>query len=186
MDQSGVFIDPTYEVAIRGYGLQNGRAVGLPETSVREALREFPQLTFISSPVDTYIFPIGAGKGSATRKVMDGTMAVRETSAAIGDTENDLPMLGCVAKAYVPANASKEMRCEALRRGYSLTGAPFQRGLLQAVQDLTRDEQGLPANSSGSKHREQIQRQHILKTMLEIGDRSVMQHLTNALRRNRL
>lgn len=186
MDKGGVFIDPTYEVAIRAYGLTDGRAAGLPETSVREALREFPQLTFISSPVDTYIFPVGAGKGSATRKVVDRMMAVRETSAAIGDTENDLPMLACVAKAYVPANANKEMRREALRRGHSMTGAPFQRGLLQAVQDLTGDQQGLSAIYLGAEHREKIQKQHILKTMLEIGDRTAVQHLISVLRRNRL
>jgi len=186
MDQNGVFIDPTYEVAIRGYGLQSGQAVGLPETFVREALREFPRLTFISSPVDTYIVPVGAGKGSSTRKVMDKMMAVRETSAAIGDTDNDLPMLGCVAKAYVPANANKEMRHEALRLGHSLMRAPFQRGLLQAVQDLTGDRQGLQTISPESEHRDQIQKQHILMTMLEIGDRTAVQHLISALRRNRL
>ncbi len=185
-DNSGVFLDPTYEFAIRGYGLENGRAVGLPEAFVREALREFPQLTFISSPVDTYIFPAEAGKASATGKVMEMKGAARASCAAIGDTEHDLPMLGCVKSAYVVANASKEVRRDARQRGYSVLSAPFQRGLLQAVLDLTGDRQASHANAAEAECRKASQKPHILKMMLSVGDRTAVQHWMGALRRNRL
>ena len=62
-------------------------------------------------------------------------------------------MLGSVAKAYVPANASKEMRREAHQRGYSVLSAPFQRGLLQAVQELTGDGKAT-ASAAETKHGE--------------------------------
>ena len=184
-EERGVFLDLTYEVAIRGYGIENGSAVGLAETLVREALREFPLLTFISSPVDTYILPAGTGKASATRKVMELMTAAHERSAAIGDTEHDLPMLGEVARAYLPANASKEVRREARQRGYSVLSAPFQSGLLQAVEELTGERQGGRASTAEARD-EHDGKEHILKTLLSVGDRGAARHWLSALRGKRL
>jgi hydroxymethylpyrimidine pyrophosphatase-like HAD family hydrolase len=184
-EERGVFLDLTYEVAIRGYGIENGSAVGLAETLVREALREFPLLTFISSPVDTYILPAGTGKASATRKVMELMTAAHERSAAIGDTDHDLPMLGEVARAYLPANASKEVRREARQRGYSVLSAPFQSGLLQAVEELTGERQGGRASTAEARD-EHDGKEHILKTLLSVGDRGAARHWLSALRGKRL
>jgi hydroxymethylpyrimidine pyrophosphatase-like HAD family hydrolase/adenine/guanine phosphoribosyltransferase-like PRPP-binding protein len=184
-EKPGVFLDPTYEVAIRGYGLENGSAVGLPETLVREALREFPRLTFISSPVDTYIMPAGTGKASATRKVMELKTAAQERSGAIGDTEHDLPMLGEVAKAYLPANLSREVRREARQRGYSVLSAPFQSGLLQAVEDLTGERQSGRASAVEARDGH-AGKEHILKTLLSVSDRGAARQWLGALRRKRL
>jgi orotate phosphoribosyltransferase len=180
--EPGVFLDHTYEVAIRAYRIENGQAVGLTEEFIREALRDFPQLTFVSSPVDTYIRPIEAGKGSSTRRVMEELSVTRQACAAIGDSEPDMEMLGSVAWAYVPGNASKALRKDARRRGYSVMKAPFQRGLLQAVQELTGNTQGMQVgNPPEEEHTE-----HILKTLLAVGDRTPLQHALAILTFNRL
>jgi len=179
--ESGVFLDQTYEVAIRAYRIENGRAVGLPEGFLHEVLRDFPQLTRVSGPVDTYIVPVEAGKGPATKKVMEELSVARKACAAMGDTENDLEMLGSVAKAYVPANSGRAMRREARQRGYSVLSAPFQRGLLQAAQELTGDTQGLPASNADAAHPE-----HILTALLSVCDRTALQHWLGMLKFNRL
>lgn len=179
--ESGVFLDQTYEVAIRAYRFENCRAVGLPQAFIHELLLDFPQLTFLSSPVDTYIFPNEAGKGSATRSVMERLSVDRQSCAAIGDSMADLEMLGSVGKAYVPANASKPMRREALQRRYSVLNAPFQRGLLQAVQELTGHAQGVPASNGQAEGSE-----HILKALLSVGDRTLLQHWMAMLNFDRL
>jgi hydroxymethylpyrimidine pyrophosphatase-like HAD family hydrolase len=180
--EPGVFLDHTYEVAIRAYRIENGQAVGLTEEFIREALRDFPQLTFVSSPVDTYIRPIEAGKGSSTRRVMEELSVTRQACAAIGDSDPDMEMLGSVAWAYVPGNASKALRKDARRRGYSVMKAPFQRGLLQAVQELTGNTQGMQVgNPPEEEHTE-----HILKTLLAVGDRTPLQHALAILTFNRL
>ncbi len=179
--ESGVYLDQTYEVAIRAYRIENGRAVGLSEAFIHEVLRDFPQLTYVSSPVDTYFIPVEAGKGSATRRVMEWRAVARKACAAMGDTENDLEMLGSVAKAYVPANASVAMRREAQQRGYSVLSGPFQRGLLQAAQELTKDTLGLPAGGAGAEKPE-----HMMKTLLAVCDRTTLQHWMAILKFNRL
>ncbi len=178
--EGGVFLDNTYEIAIRAYRIENSQAVGLPETFVRDVLRDFPQLTFISSPVDTYIFPVEAGKGSATVSVMERLSVSRQSCAAMGDSWPDLEMLGSVGKAYVPANASKALRHDARQRGYSVMSAPFQRGLLQAALDLTGSMQG-ELQSSASERPE-----HILKTLLSVGDRTTWQHWMGILKFDKL
>jgi hydroxymethylpyrimidine pyrophosphatase-like HAD family hydrolase len=179
--ESGVFLDHTYEVAIRAYRIENGQAVGLPEAFLQEVLQDFPQLRCVCSPVDTYILPVEAGKGPATRRVMEELSVARRACAAMGDTENDLEMLGSVGKAYVPGNASRAMRRESRQRGFSVLGAPMQRGLLQAVQELTGDTQGLPKNNAEASHPE-----HILKALLTVSDRTPLQHWMGLLRFGRV
>ncbi len=179
--ESGVFCDQTYEVGIRAYRIEHGQAVGLTEAFVGEVLKDLPELTSVCSSVDTYFIPVEAGKGAATRRVME-TLSVAPTAcAAMGDTENDLEMLGSVAKPYVPANASKAMRGEARQRGYSVMSAPYQRGLLQAAQELTGDQQGLAAGKAEDERPE-----HILKTLLSVCDRTALQHWMGILKRDRL
>ncbi len=178
--ESGIFLDRTYEVAIRAYQIENGSAVCLPEAFVRDALRDFPQLTFLSSPVDTYIYPVEAGKGSATRRVMEQFSVTRQACAAIGDSGPDLEMLGSVARGYVPANASRALRRDAHRRGHSVLSAPYQRGLLRAAQDLT-GAQDLPASNAQAEHPE-----HLLKALLSVGDRTALQHCMGMLKFDRL
>jgi hydroxymethylpyrimidine pyrophosphatase-like HAD family hydrolase len=179
--ESGIFLDYTYEVAIRAYRVENFNAVGLSNGFIDAVLKDFPQLTSISSPVDTYFIPVEGGKGMATRKVMKELSVASSACAAMGDTENDLAMLGSVAKAYVPANASRTMRREARQRGHSVLSTPFQRGLLQAAQELTRDTKGLPESDARDSHTE-----HILKTLLSVCDRSALQHWLGMLKFNRL
>jgi hypothetical protein len=116
---------------------------------------------------------------------MELMTSAHERSAAIGDTEHDLPMLGEVAKAYLPANASKEVRREARQRGYSVLSAPFQSGLLQAVEELTGERQG--GRASAVKARDgRDGKEHILKTLLSVSDRTAVQHWLGALRRKSL
>ena len=181
-DESGVFLDPTYEVAIRAYRIENGRAVGLPETFIHEAAARLSATDMYFQPGGhIYLFRSRREKARPPRRVMEEMSVAREACAAMGDTENDLEMLGSVAKAYVPANASRAMRHEARERGYSVLSAPFQRGLLQAVQELTGDKQGLPANNAQAAHPE-----HILKTLLSVCDRTPLQHWMGMLRLDRL
>jgi hydroxymethylpyrimidine pyrophosphatase-like HAD family hydrolase/adenine/guanine phosphoribosyltransferase-like PRPP-binding protein len=180
--QSGIFLDPTYEFAIRAYQIQERHSVCLPQAFVDEALREFPQLTFLSSPLDTYIFPVDAGKGSATKQVMEQLSVPHERTAAIGDSEFDLPMLDSVAKAYVPANASEAMLHDPLRR-YTVMSAPFQRGLVQAVEHLTANPQSTAELLSRPVH---ATPEHILRTLLRVGDRTTLEHWMAVLRYKQL
>lgn len=174
----GIYLDPTYEVAIRAYQIKNGQALCLPQELLDETLRDFPLMTALPSAVDVYFVPKTAGKGAATMRVMEELVVEREATAAMGDTESDLPMLECVGRAYVPGNASKTMADRARKRRYRVLGGQFQRGFLQAVCDLTGEAQGSQENSAGQEH--------ILKTLLRVADQTTVEHWLGALRRDRL
>jgi hydroxymethylpyrimidine pyrophosphatase-like HAD family hydrolase len=178
-DQNGIYLDPTYEVAIRAYRVEKGQGLPLTQEFLNKVLRDFPLLTSVVSDVDTYIIPVEAGKGSATKRVMDELKVRPEATAAMGDMENDLPMLEAVGKAYVPANANSAMCGEALRRKFTVVNEPYQRGLLRAVRELTDDGREL-AKTPTPEH------EHILIAMLRVADRSPLQHCLGALRYKRL
>lgn len=177
--QNGIFLDPMYEVGIRAYRIEQGRALSLPQKLLSDMLRDFPRLTPIQSDVDTYIIPVEAGKGASAKKVMEELQVRPEATGAMGDTENDLPMLEAVAKAYVPANASSAMCAEALRRRFTVVSEPYQRGLLRAVRELTGNGQDRAKDPP-------LESEHILKAMLRVADRTPLQHCLGALRRSRL
>lgn len=180
VSQDGIYLDQTYEFALRAYQVVNGRNECLPQELIEKEMRAFPRLKCYSSPSCNYIVPAEADKGVATRKVMEMHSIPREATAAIGDSEMDLPMLDSVAKAYITANRTKGM----VRRGdrrYMLLQAQFQRGLLWAVQDLT----GLPHGQLFWRERPDPT-EHILGRLLSIGDRTLLQHWMAALKYNDL
>ena len=179
--EAGVLLDPGYHFGIRAYRIENGRALSLPGQYVGGLLHDFPRLASFSSSVDSYFFAADGGKGPATVRVMQHLSVPREKTAAIGDSEVDLPMLESVGKAYVPANARRLIQ-RARRSGYRVLDRRVQQALLQAAEELTVHSYSRRSMLwPGQKAPE-----HLLEVLLSAAERSTMEQIGGLLRRDRL
>ena len=108
------------------------------------------RLTFSPSAQDTIILPRGVDKGRAVPSVTHHLGRDHARTAAMGDSERDLPMLEAVELAFAPAGCSPRIRALAARGRCRVTSSPLQRGLLAAARELARRfprAQGLHSDS---------------------------------------
>jgi hydroxymethylpyrimidine pyrophosphatase-like HAD family hydrolase len=137
----GVFVDPGYEHAIRAYRYKGQSTAGLSVDEIRALLEteQFGRLTYISREADSYIVQNGTGKGAGVTFV-NRYLNNDAPTAAIGDSEQDIPMLEVSDYPYAPANCSlavrefaKTARCHVLKEYY-------QAGFLAAVQHRLKND----------------------------------------------
>jgi phosphoserine phosphatase len=135
-----LFIDPEYRYAIRTYRYNGKRTAGLQPFEIKDILARSgcDKLIVINRCEDTYIIEDGIDKGR-------GLLAVKERLAyagpviAIGDSDQDLPMLKAADYSYAPANCSESVRKLAKERKHQVLSQPYQRGLLAAVRDVVHN-----------------------------------------------
>jgi HAD superfamily hydrolase (TIGR01484 family) len=135
-----VFLDPDYRYSIRAYRFRGTLTEGLNAKEIEDVLRvnKFDKLTYISRAADTYIIQRGVDKGAGVRFVKKYLVQDNAFVAAIGDSDEDIPMLEEAGRSYAPRNCSDGITKIAQSRRWNVTKSPHQQGLLEAVNNLIR------------------------------------------------
>jgi hydroxymethylpyrimidine pyrophosphatase-like HAD family hydrolase/hypoxanthine phosphoribosyltransferase len=140
----GVFSDPGHQYSIRVYRYDGTGTVGLRAQEVNGLLKQLgtQALTFVTHSDGTYIIPRGVEKGLGLRKVKEILNRSDDAVAAIGNSDEDLPLLQESDFSYAPSNCSRMVRELAKKRKCRIMPQPRQRGLLAAVHDLVGTNSG--------------------------------------------
>jgi hydroxymethylpyrimidine pyrophosphatase-like HAD family hydrolase len=139
---SGAHVDPGYEAAVRAFRYRGGQWVGLQRGEASDLIRAggFDTLDVVCTDADTYFVPKGVNKGTALTAVKERLEPKASFVAAMGDSDQDIEMLRRADRAFVPANASAQLRAIARTLGHvSVTRRARQKGLLEAVDALLRE-----------------------------------------------
>lgn len=183
----GVFLDPSYRFSLRAYRFDGSEAFGLDAGDMQRILDEnnCDCLSFISQENETYVVDKEVDKGRAAKKYCDligydGTMI-----AGMGNSDEDIPMLDFVNFRFAPKNCSDKIRSRAHTGWCTITGMPFQRGLLTAVQALLAGEK-LPAAEELLTTGPENSLKHVLYQILQRADQSMIQRALALARINSL
>lgn len=143
----GVFVDPDYRYSVRAYRYQDGRTVGLPAAELEALLArsDFQGLEGMAMAADSYVLERGLTKGTAILAVKRELGRPETAVVAIGDSDQDVPMLEAADRWYAPANSSNRVRALASASSGRITARARQRGFLEAVTDLLRARGVAPA-----------------------------------------
>jgi hydroxymethylpyrimidine pyrophosphatase-like HAD family hydrolase len=144
----GVFVDDGYRYAVRAYRYQGEGTVGLSASEVEGLLLqgECRGLACIATSVDTYFVQQGITKGTGVAAVKHHLGRAGAPVIAMGDSDQDVPMLEAAAAWYAPATCSPRVRELARGRGGHIMAGPKQRGFLEAAEDLARKRGILPGD----------------------------------------
>ncbi len=134
--KEGLFNDPTYAYAVRIYRMQGSKTVGLAADEISALLKDFDQLSFLTTSEDTYILPRGASKAVGVTALKNHLKDRVKLSAAVGNSKDDFPMFGLVDRAYFLPNGSRRLRRTAVGTKIHVINKHFQVGLLEAANDL--------------------------------------------------
>jgi hypothetical protein len=135
---AGVFMDPGYAFSIRAYHYNGDRTAGLSAAEI-ETLWDghaFDRLKVIRREEDTYVVAANTGKGTAMHEVRSHLGWATTPAAAMGDSEHDVEMLRDAEYPFAPANCAPLLRQLSAHERCTITGRPFQRGLLEAAEIL--------------------------------------------------
>jgi len=137
-NMSDVFVDPDYRYSIRAYRFDLHRTKGLKpeETSGIIKKFKFDKLKIISREEDTYFVGKETSKGNAMHDFKNYIRYTDNSTAAIGDSDEDLPMLKTADTSFAPANCSAGIRSLAKQNNLLVTSKYRQQGLLEAVYEL--------------------------------------------------
>jgi hydroxymethylpyrimidine pyrophosphatase-like HAD family hydrolase len=177
----GIFLDPGYEYSIRAYRYQGRGTAGLKVSEIQEVLKspEFSHLTYICRAADTYILQKGADKGLGVRFVKQ-YLKNDAPVAAIGDSEQDIPMLESSDYRYAPANCSPALRQLAKTVECRVLKQSWQAGLLAAVHHRLKND-GIRPGESSNRSLMPDEFRGVMQTLLCVADRPLSQHLLAGL-----
>jgi hydroxymethylpyrimidine pyrophosphatase-like HAD family hydrolase len=148
-DADEIVLDPEYGGAVRAYRFdESGRRRGLSAetiSSVLRATRLKDRVRVVGGAYQTDFMVNTIDKGAGLRSlahdlgVESGSKQPGKLLAlAVGDSSEDLPMLGLATMAVAPSNADAAVRAA----GIQLAGKPDQLGAAQAVTRLIRHSPG--------------------------------------------
>ncbi len=105
----GVFVDTTYRYAIRAYRYNAKGTEGLKREEAEYLLKQsgFQRIKIILRQADTYFVGKSIDKGKAMEEYLTRMQYIRDMSVAIGDSDEDIPMLKIAARAFAPKNCSQ-------------------------------------------------------------------------------
>jgi hydroxymethylpyrimidine pyrophosphatase-like HAD family hydrolase/adenine/guanine phosphoribosyltransferase-like PRPP-binding protein len=165
-----MLLDPNFRYSIRVMRIEGTHTRGLSATDTADLLKRNGccNLTFLTTPQDTYITDKEVNKGTAvfaTKRIL--SMEAR-TLFAIGDSEEDLPMLAVGKIGYITSQASPAVKRKARALGCRVLSQPAQRGLAEAVDNIL----GAPGRQSrtAAGQRRRASSSHLLDELLEIAD----------------
>ena len=176
----GVLIDPGYTYSIRAYRYKGSSTAPLTEEEIRSVLvdSEFDRMTYFSRRTGTYIVQKGTGKGPAVQFVKQ-YLGNNARLAAIGDSEDDIPMLAVCDYAYATARCSQAVQQFGKKSHCRVVKQPRQAGLLEAVRHRLQSD-GVALGES-SRISSRLNSDHLIQTLLEVADRRPLQQLLAVL-----
>ncbi|MGA9121501.1 MAG: HAD hydrolase family protein [Bacteroidota bacterium] len=134
----GVFIDRDYRYSVRAYRFDARGTAGLNVHEATDVLKDhsLDKLKCITRAADTYFVGADTGKGNAIPWIKDSLRLGPGRVIAIGDSDEDLPMLTGADIAYAPSNCSAGIRRLAKQKRCRIASHPRQRGLLEICGEI--------------------------------------------------
>jgi hydroxymethylpyrimidine pyrophosphatase-like HAD family hydrolase len=134
----GVFVDSGYRYSVRAYRYRPNGTSGLTLAEAKDFLHGsgLQRLKVITRGADTYFIGMDANKGRGIELYKFRAGFADTTTAAIGDSDEDIPMVSSVKFAYAPANCSAGIRGLAKDGKCIVLSGARQSGLLQAIHLL--------------------------------------------------
>ncbi len=172
----GVFLDSGYRYSVRAYRYNKTGTEGLSAVEAKDFLRahHLDRLTVITRGVDSYFVGATASKGAALGHLRDLFSPSR--TVAIGDSNEDLPMLDIADEAFAPGNCSAGILAAARRKRIHVVSQTRQRGLLKIARVLSEGKLH-PAPEDlldpGAEHSVR----HLLYSLLSIAEQSRLQRV---------
>ncbi len=135
----GIFVDPGYRYSLRSYRYKENRTAGLSLQEAERILNEhgLSRLKVIARGADTYFIVRTVDKRSAAIKLTELLDIDTGVVAAIGDSDEDVPLLGWATHVFAPANCSRGILALAKAGKCRVSTKKRQSGLLDAVLRLT-------------------------------------------------
>src|SRR5207249_1793209 len=143
----------------------------------------------LTRSADTYVVQRGITKGTGVAAVREYVGCREAPVAAMGDSDEDVPMLEAAASWYAPANCSARVRklAQGAGAGGRITARPRQQGFLEAVRDVLRKRgvrpRDLPAMCGPACVRTPA---NLLMTLLRVSERSLASRVLAGLAWRRL
>ncbi len=137
-----VFIDPSYKYSVRAYRFSSKKTAGLSADECKELISKhnLNNLKVINRQADTYFVGRQTDKGNAVTYFKRYSGKTNYFSAAIGDSDEDIPMFKSADKSYAPANCSFAVRKFAEQNKCHVVSKKNQQGLYSAVINLLNGE----------------------------------------------
>jgi hydroxymethylpyrimidine pyrophosphatase-like HAD family hydrolase/adenine/guanine phosphoribosyltransferase-like PRPP-binding protein len=171
-----VHVDATYEHVARAYIVDtDGVRRRLDDELVNRMMQD--SRGAISAVVGTSqvdFVPRTVNKASGLERLLDQMDGNTDLEMAIGDTENDLPMLRMARKAYAPANGASGLQ----RAGIRTLSGTAQRGLAQAVTEIIGHR---PGGCGVCRPPRPSPRQRLLLTPLKASDSGRFGHVAQVV-----
>src|SRR5207244_3358168 len=140
-----------------------------------------------ATSADTYIVQQGVTKGTAVVGVKHYLGCDDVSVVAMGDSDQDVPMLEAAESWYAPASCSPRVRELGHARGGCVVARPMQRGFLQAAQDLVRKQGVLSHDIPGLRRPASVRTPaDLLVTLLHVVERRWGSRLLTAFTWHRL
>lgn len=179
----GIFIDPTYECAVRAYRIVDERTVPPPPGQVEELLTQagLDRLAVSPSAVDVIVLARGVDKGRGLAAARDYLGCTDHPVAAIGDSDRDVPMLAAADFAFAPSGCSSGVRALRDQGRCWIMAAPMQRGLLRAARELARLQPGAASRSLVVEPAPPTPLSGLMDTLLQVTERSRLRQFLGAL-----
>ncbi len=133
-----IFTDYTYRYAVRAYRYGPDGTEGLTKEEAAGILKaaHLNKLKIVIRQADTYFIAKNVDKGLALTRYLEHFQSDVEEAGAIGDSDEDIPMLKAAAKAFAPENGSAGIKSLAAEGGCSIVSGNRQHGLLSAAERL--------------------------------------------------
>jgi len=131
-----IFIDSNYHYTIRAFRFKNSQNQGLSKKEAESILKEheLKNIRIITRNSDTYFVDKNCNKGTAVDYLKNYWDYTAESLFAVGDSDDDIPMLEKVSYAFAPRNCSDNLRKLSKRLSCRIVSQPKQRGLLQIAR----------------------------------------------------
>ncbi len=183
----GVFLDSGYRYSVRAFRYNGKGTAGLSAAEaegllVRHGLR---RLRVIAREADTYFVGKQADKGKAAEMYRARAYYSGNAVGAIGDSDEDVPMLNVVPFAYAPARCSRGIHRLAKQGRCRIASLPQQPGLLQSVEIFLHVPPSMNKRGLLRAFDEETL-QHLICEFLTVAEAPLRQRILLCLQRRRL
>ena len=137
-NDDSIFIDTSYKYSIRAFRYNSRRTEGLTATESKELLKKYnlDSLKAINRHEDTYFVGKEISKGDAIKNYLNYIESSVRSTAAMGDSDEDISMFNVVDKWFAPANCSDAVKSYAKHKKSNITSRKHQQGFYEAVNKL--------------------------------------------------